>query len=132
MRGGLFLLLSCCLATLTLGCGGGLATYGLTGIVDLDGTPLREGEITFLPKDPKLRPGGSRIKDGNYTVELEKGTYEVKIHATKSVPLEPGEPSVSGEKEKLVSIIPERYNEKTELTVQVTGNDKKNFSLKSN
>jgi len=131
MRGSLFLLL--CGLALASGCNTGPARYGLTGNVDLDGSPLSEGELTFLPKTPGLRPAGARVKAGNYAVDLEKGTYEVKVHATKTVPLEPGEPSVSGEKDKQVSIIPERYNEKTELSVDVTSSgQRQDFKLTSN
>jgi len=123
-----FLILGCCCAFLVLGCTTEPRKNTVAGTVDLDGAPLAEGDITFVPKG-EGRPAGGVIRDGKYAVQLEKGTYEVKILATKKVPVAPGEATASGEKDKLVSIIPEKYNEKTELTVTVDGDTKKDFPL---
>lgn len=116
---------------LAAGCNSGPATSAVTGTVELDGKPLPEGDLTFVPTGQAGRPGGARVTDGKYSAKLEDGTYAVKVVATKKVPLGPGEPSVSGEKDKLVSIIPPRYNEKTELTVDVKGATQKDFKLNS-
>jgi hypothetical protein len=115
---------------LCLGCGNsGPRTSPVTGVVELDGDALTEGDMTFLPKGSGGRAAGARVKDGKYAADVEDGTYSVKITASKKVPLGPGEPSVSGEKEKLVSIIPARFNEKTELTIEVKGATQKDFKL---
>lgn len=120
----------CCCAAMLAGCGGsgGKSKNQVSGSVELDGKPLLEGEMTFVPKG-EGRPEGARVSGGAYTAELEDGEYKVKIEATKKVPLGPGEPSVSGEKDKLVSIIPPRYNENTELTITVSGVTKKDFKM---
>jgi hypothetical protein len=131
MRKVLFLV---CCAIIGAGCSGGgsgKTKYTISGKVELDGKALEEGDITFIPKTEGLHPGGGKINGGSYSVELEDGNYSVKIVAMKRVPLAKGEPSVSGEKDKLVSIIPDRYNEKTELTAQVSGATRKDFQLKS-
>lgn len=123
-------LLSAAFLVVCLGCGNsGPRTSPVTGIVELDGEPLAEGDMTFVPKGTAGRAAGARVKGGKYTADVEDGSYSVKITATKKVPLGPGEPSVSGEKDKLVSIIPARFNEKTELTLEVKGTTQKDFKL---
>jgi len=92
----------------------------ISGTVELNGKPLPEGNITFEPKDKDLRAEGADIRDGKYALTIMPGNYAVKIRATKKVPLEPGEPSVSGEKDKLVRIIPTQYNDKTTLNAAVS------------
>jgi hypothetical protein len=49
-------------------------------------------------------------------------------------PVELGRKGPSGEELREISrnFIPERYNEKTELTLEVTGPKEQNFDLKSN
>lgn len=119
-------------ALLLSGCGGdGPAKYSVTGSVQLDGAPLPEGDITFEPKTKTLHPGQSNIKDGKYSTQLENGSYAVKIQARKKVPLGPGEVSASGEKEKLVPIIPPQFNDKTTLAVDVSGATNKDFQVTS-
>src|SRR5262245_29416768 len=120
-----------CCALFMTACNGGKSKNTVSGTVELDGAPLSEGQITFQPKADGPHPGGGAISGGRYSVELENGSYKVIITATKTVPLGPGEASASGEKTKLVSIVSPRYNEKTELTAEVSGSTSKDFKLTS-
>ena len=118
-----------CGLAVVLGCGGsGPGKSAVNGTVKIEGTPVDEGELTFQPKDKGKTPEGARIKNGSYSVRIAPGTYTVQVNATKKVPLAAGEVSASGEKEKLVSIVPARY-EKTPPTVEITGDGEHNFNL---
>lgn len=105
-----------------LGCSD-FGKQAITGSVELENQPLAEGSITFEPKEKGLRPEGTDIRNGNYTLKIMPGKYAVKIRATKKVPVAPGEPTASGEKEKLVSIIPDKYNDATTLTATVSSTE---------
>src|SRR4051794_39842498 len=99
-----FLVAACCTAAAAAaaGCGDGQGKAAVTGTVKLDEHPITEGELTFLPKEKGKAPEGARIQDGAYSVRIAPGSYTVQVQATKKVPLDPGEESASGEKDKLV------------------------------
>jgi len=48
-----------------LGCGGSGA-YDVEGTVTLDGEPMKEGDVTFIPEDTKHGPDAGKITDGKY------------------------------------------------------------------
>ena len=119
-------------AVIFLGCGPGIAKHKVTGNVDIDGQPLTEGQLTFQPIDTKVPPEGTAIKGGKYSVDIAAGSYKVRVIATKKVPLAPGESTgTPGEKEKLVSIIPEHYHDQNSLTAEVKGPGEINFNMTS-
>lgn len=124
-----FLLLICSLWT--LGCAGGESKEQLTGTVELDKAALPEGDITFEPITKGIAAEGAKITNGKYSVAIARGKYKVMIRAFKKVPLGPGEPSVSGEKDKLVPILGPEYNDKSGLTAEVTGPTPIDFKLSS-
>src|SRR4051812_3909735 len=92
------------------GCGGGAGKATFTGTVELDGKAIPEGALPFTPREKGKAPEGARIENGAYSVRIAPGAYTVTFRATKKVPVRPGEITASGEKEKLVSIIPRRYD----------------------
>src|SRR5436190_13841150 len=114
-----FFLAAWCGLAAVLGCSGS-GKSEVKGTVKLDDQPIQEGELTFRPAAEGKAPEGARIKNGAYAVKIAPGSYTVEVHATKTVPLEPGEDSASGEKDKVVSIVPKQY-EKKPLTVDITG-----------
>jgi hypothetical protein len=112
-----------------MGCGPGEAT--VSGTVTLDGKPLEEGNIAFrpLPALAKSEARGGPIKDGKYQVKARPGQNRVEITATRVVP---------GKKDSFgtplrESIVPEKYNAKSELTKEISagGANEFNFELKS-
>lgn len=118
---------------LSAGCGPvGPQKITIRGMVTLDGVPLPEGQVVFIPSDPSLGAAGGAIAKGVFTVTTYKGPHQVEVHAEKRLPrpLFPGAALEAGF--TFVSIIPKRYNEKTTLTFDVQSpNDWPEFALTS-
>lgn len=116
------------------GCGG-VQEAQVSGTVKVDGEPLEKGVIRFMPPDGKTKPPRVDIIKGHYSVKIPVGTWKVSISAPKVVGKKklydtPNSPERDVTKETL----PERYNEQTELTVDVKPGviNEKNFDdLKS-
>jgi hypothetical protein len=106
----------------------------VSGSVSWDGNPVKEGSIHFSPKDGKGQTAGGPITDGKYSVEVLPGSYVVKIYWPKqaaakagsdagpgSAPPGPGSaPPGAGSGERKEEI-PDKYNEKSTLTLDVSG-----------
>ena len=120
-------------ALLSTGCGPtGPQKITIQGMVTLDGVSLPEGQVVFIPSDPSLGAAGGAITNGVFTVTTFKGPHQVEVHAEKRLPrpVPPGAPPEAGF--TFVSIIPNRYNEKTTLTFDVQSpNDRPEFALTS-
>ena len=107
-----------------LGCGAKLPI--VSGTVTLDGQPLAEANVIFMPGDEIQSPAqGTTDASGNYTLEQEAGIegvqpgeYSVRIttYQPGSQDLDPPVPTV---KER----VPMRYNLTTELNAVVGGDD---------
>jgi len=105
----------------------------VSGVVTLDGQPLKEGTIQFAPVDGKAPSQAAVIQDGKFATELHRTNYKVEIHATKFVDTGakldekgPGGGPVA------VELLPPRYNAQSELTLKVDGpRGDAGFNLKS-
>jgi hypothetical protein len=106
------------------GCGAGTAT--VTGEVLVDGQPLQQGVISFVPADEQGEPASDNIENGKYEIQMLAGKKLVQISA----------PVVVGrrdEYELTEESLPDRYHAKTELTYDApSGPSTKNWSLESN
>ncbi|QDT27812.1 hypothetical protein Enr10x_31420 [Gimesia panareensis] len=118
----------CCLLALAglAGCSGGeslpeLAT--VTGVVNLDGSPLPSANILFQPQQGKT---AFALTDENGKFELmysqdatgaTPGNYTVKISKEKN-PEEPGN-----------ELLPAKYNEQTTLTADVKADQENEFQF---
>ena len=128
---GWFAALALALAGLA-GCGGD-GLNEVTGTVTVDNAQLDNGQISFVPADGKGVTSGGIIKDGKYTVRAAPGMSKVQISAPKVVGKKklyntPNSPEGDITKE----FLPEKYNEKTELTYEVkSGRQEKDWSLSS-
>ena len=123
------------LATVT-GCGDENAEgrYVLSGAVTYDGQPVENGTIELFPAEGNSgQPAGAEIKGGRYEFERtlgpELGAYQVVILAMR--PSGRREPADEGSSE-LVDVpeqfIPPIYNDRTTLTIEVTG-DQENWDF---
>lgn len=122
------------------GCGGP-SRPSVDGHVTLDGQPLEQGSISFIPTGTTQGPlTGSIIADGEYHIDSASGPvvgqYKVEIRASmptgKQVPLPPPAPP-GAMIDEVAEVIPSRYNTESTLTAEVK--EKKNkldFHLKSN
>jgi hypothetical protein len=121
-----------------VGCGGAeddLPRQAVTGEVMLDGRPLGQGQISFVPVSGDAGTQvGSPIAAGSYEVAREMGpvpgAYLVRIHGGSAG----GDPDDQAKKYKLQpDPVPARYNTRTDLRVEVKadGPNTFNFDLKS-
>lgn len=110
----------------------GCGSWGsASGTVTLDGTPLKEGVITFHPVGGGATSYGT-VKDGSFSIAtgqdsgLAAGKYKVTVSATK-IPKE-------GTTEKAELLTPVKYSkpESTDLEAVVNGGlNSFKFELKS-
>ena len=118
-----------------VGCGsGGPPRLRVVGDVTLNGQPLADGAISFMPTGKGVAAGAT-IAGGRYIVDGAKGPtpgeYRVEIRASapsgKQVKDTFGQASIS----EMESIIPDRYNDKTTLRAEITtaGPNQFDFSL---
>ena len=115
------------------GCGKPAAST-VEGTVSLDGTPIENGSISFVPTSADGKKGGTLIKDGKYSVpadlELPPGNYKVEISSRQNI----GKPFIdndTGEKTyNTKEALPERFNINSTLTADLeAGPNQKDFPL---
>ena len=106
----------------------------VSGDVTLDGQPLADGVITYVPVDQQTPNVEVKIQDGKYSARVPVGSYKVRINAAKA----PGERRIKYDStgtpppEAYAERIPERYNAKTELSADISsGDNKRDWELKS-
>jgi hypothetical protein len=115
------------------GCGAHDGTVEVKGTVTLDSAPLQTGAIRFVPVDRKTKTAGGPITAGMYSVRVPVGTMEVSISSPKIV----GKKKLydtpdSREMDVTEEVLPARYNEETELRLEVpAGGVEKNWDLKN-
>lgn len=122
-----------------LGCGGqdGPPRATVTGTVTVDGVPLHEGSISFIPTGGTLGPvAGGIIKDGAYQIDdsVCVGTNRVEIRGRrktgrKIAPVPPAPPDQMIE--ETVDATPAKFN--SESTLQETiapGTNSLDFNLR--
>ncbi len=117
-----------------LGCGSGAAA-GVSGKVTLDGSPLDDATITFVPVSGGQRQAAwATVKDGQYTIAakdgLGTGQFHVEIRALRvtAEKTTQNDPTLIPAKE----IVPSKYNSKSELIVEIKpGKNTADFDLKS-
>jgi hypothetical protein len=103
----------------------------VTGTVTVDGAPAKSGSIAFFPVDGKSSTTGAEIADGQYRAEVPFGQQKVEIRVPKKV----GEKKLydtpdSPIKPILAESLPAKYNDATELTLEVKpGENQKDFQL---
>src|SRR5262245_10002994 len=117
----------CCYAAgLLLLCGCAGSEPSVSGTVKLDGKPLPEGEIRFIPIEGTSGPdAGAAIKDVKYKVVqkgMVAGKYQVSISCSKESGKLVQDPLGGGPPVKeVVQIVPEKYHgEKSTLVREIT------------
>jgi hypothetical protein len=117
---------------LVSGCGVGadsLRLYPVAGRITFAGKPLENGRILFRPTEGERRGFSTAIRDGAYQTELPVGKLAVEITATRVVPDQFDESN--GSPQPVIEMyIPDRYNRKTELTIDVTVSSRNTMDFK--
>ena len=115
------------------GCAGPDTEGIVSGTVTLDGQPLKEGTIRFVPVDGKSPTADARIADGQFRATVPVGEKIVEISAPKVVGKHrmyesPDSPVV----DKVIELLPPRFNVRSELRITVTkGKLEKVFTVAS-
>jgi hypothetical protein len=92
----------------------------VTGTITVDGAPAQSGSIAYFPIDRKSSTAGAGITDGRYTATVPLGSSKVEIRVPKVV----GQKKLydtpdSPIKQILAESLPPKYNDQTELTLDV-------------
>jgi hypothetical protein len=115
------------------GCATDPSVGTVSGEVTLDGQPLKDGIIKFIPGDGKTATADAPVRDGRYSATVPPGPKRVEVSAPKVVGKRkvydtPGSPEV----DVVSELIPARYNVQSELTMTVAaGRQTMNYELKS-
>ena len=124
-------LLTMALIVLLAGCSDDRAAE-VTGTVTVDGKPVDEGTISFIPDNGKGGTGGGPIKEGRYTAtKVSTGTAKVQIRVPKVVGSKKAYDAPNSPVHDVkVESLPGKYNETTELRFEVhSGKNEKNWEL---
>jgi hypothetical protein len=112
------------------GCSGSnLAT--VTGTVTVDGEPAEVGAVSFFAVDGRAPTAGARIVNGRYTAQVPTGLCNVQVRVSKLV----GQRKIydtpdSPVKQVWAEVLPPKYNEATELQLDVQpGTNEQNYDL---
>ncbi len=115
------------------GCGEADDRPLVSGSVTLDGDPVPEGEVMLVPTDMAVATDAGPIQNGRYRVRTTPGAKRVMIYWERDHPTDkiPGpDPGVMVPRAQ--QLIPARYNDATELEVQVQpGANTFDFALES-
>lgn len=112
---------------------------GVYGTVKLDGTPVPEGTISFIPEQSTQGPtAGAQLTKGTYSITQSGpaiGKYRVEIKSMRKTgkKIEAGTPAPPGTMmDEIEQYIPAKYNTKSELVFEFKrGNNKADFDLTS-
>jgi len=119
---------------LLMGCTSGKEA-SVSGKVTLDGAPLDDANISFVPlSDGQRDAGWATVSQGGYSIPASSGLgigkFRVEIRALRALgeTTNRNDPSLLNAKE----IIPSRYNSKSELIKEIkTGENNADFDLTS-
>ena len=117
-----------CLAIISApGCAGGDGAAEVIGEVSLDGKPIEDGVIHFMPVDGKSRTASTFIRGGHFETRVPLGKHRVEVSSVQPRAIRPGQDADSATGGE---IVPTRYNVKSELTADVKrGNNPVRFRL---
>jgi hypothetical protein len=118
------------------GCGSSLPNKRVHGKVTLDGAPVAKGVISLAPLESGPSAAGEII-DGQYDIGPAQGPapgqYKVSISAMTGTGKQEKDPDTGETWEVMRESIPERYNSRTELIMEVKadGDNEFDYALSS-
>lgn len=93
------------------------------GTVSLDGKPLPEGRVYFLPTSGGP-PVITDVKSGAFELKALPGGYKVEVRMFRDRVPWPGEPH-----DKQINVIPPRFNTETALSAEVKAGAANEFTF---
>ncbi|MEX2169197.1 MAG: hypothetical protein WD851_07790 [Pirellulales bacterium] len=106
------------LAIFATGCSYGPPMGDVQGKVTLNGQPLTEGAVRFIPVNGDTPATGGSIRAGSFRVEVPVAEQRVEISANV-VDREKTPPNATNDEIVMKMLVPERYNTQSELTLDV-------------
>jgi hypothetical protein len=122
-------------AALWVGCKGDSAgRHAITGTVNLDGSPLAKGMISFQPLENGRLSSGAVIAEGKFSIPADKGLpvgkYRVEVHAGASGGPAVDSSALPGEgPPPSKDIIPPDWGEASKQTIEVKKEGPFNFAF---
>jgi hypothetical protein len=115
------------------GCGGVSDVGSVTGTVTLDGQPVPDATVIFQPEVEGPQSTGRTDATGKFELAYSTTGIGAKVGKHKVLITTGGKkPDSSGNLTEVPETIPEKYNAKSELTVEVTpGRNTHDFELTS-
>src|SRR5688572_29485795 len=113
-------------------CGESSNLAEVTGSVSIDGRAVEKGSITFIPADGQGPTTGAEIVAGKYTSDAPLGVSKVEIRVPRVIGKKKlYETADSPLQEIMEEVLPEKYNEKTELRLDAKpGRNEQNWDLR--
>jgi hypothetical protein len=111
---------------LFLGCGpSNSRMVEVSGTVTWKGEPIPDGYILLQPGDGSITEDSGKITNGKYSVPTKPGWKKVQIHASRETgKIDPVEKRIGRE-----PYIPEEYNARTILKIEVKPGGKNQFDF---
>jgi hypothetical protein len=106
-------------ALLSAGCSDGPPYGEVRGEVTLDGQPVKQGVVRFIPLDGSTPTASALITDGRFSERVPVTSHRVEISAPRLPPGGPARRGTIDDNTPLEELIPERYNLRSELTADV-------------
>jgi hypothetical protein len=88
------------------------------GTVTLNGKPLEEGSVRFDPINGETKTSGGLIRDGSFRVQVPVAKQRVIISANV-IDKEKTPPNPTNDQIVMKTLVPERYNKKSDLELDV-------------
>jgi hypothetical protein len=116
------------------GCGETRQRIPIEGTVTYQGKPLAHGTISFVPKDAGTGTlEGALVTDGKYAFAPKTGLFPGAYHVSVSAPdftgPAPAPGAAPGRPRRARELLPERYNKKSTLTIEVSPTGKREFDF---
>lgn len=129
---GILLVIVGCLLILS-GCSKSLR-QDITGNVTVDGQPLSEGYIKFIPQAGTSGPtAGARIQEGKFFIDREGGTFAGIFRVEITAVRPSNKKAFDHESGQMVNVseqyIPDKYNDSSELTAEVKASQTNQFEF---
>ena len=105
-------------AILFAGCSKGRTVGDVQGRVTVNGEPLKEGAVRFVPVNGDTQATGGIVSDGKFKVEVPVAKQRVEFSANV-VDKEKTPPNATADQIVMKMLVPERYNTRSELTLDV-------------